>query len=76
MPNNTTTKTTMATSVTNTTVAASNNTTTRTDTDILAMGRNLIMHGNVNQAVEPANQPEPDIVTIDQEQMEVETDGS
>ena len=56
--------TTMATTVTST--ATPTYITTRPDSDILAMGRNLVLHGTAT--------PEPDIVTIDQEQMELEAD--
>ena len=84
-----TTNTTMATTVTNpseqnlnvTTMATTVTTTTsptyistRPDSDILAMGRNLVLHGTANQTTEPENPPEPDIITIDQEQMELEAD--
>jgi hypothetical protein len=38
------------------------------------MGRNLVLHGTPNQTTEPENAPAPDIITIDQEQMELEAD--
>jgi hypothetical protein len=69
----------MATTVTSTaTTVTSSDTptyiTTRPDSDILAMGRNLVLHGTPNQTTEPENAPAPDIITIDQEQMELEAD--
>ena len=83
------TNTTMATTVTNpsaqntnvTTMATAETTTTspphittRPDHDILPMGRNSVLHGATHPTTEPENPPEPDIVTIDHEKMELEAD--
>ena len=72
MPNRNVTTTTMATTVT--TLSTPTYITTRPDSDILAMGMNLVLHGTADQTSEHENPTEPDNVTNDQEQMEVEAD--
>ena len=70
MPNRNVTTTTMATTVN--TLSTPTFITTRPDSDILAMGMNLVLHGTANQTSEHENPPEPDNAANDQEQMEVE----
>ena len=72
MPNQNVTTTTKATTVT--TQSTPTYITTRPDSDILAMGMNLVLHWTADQTSEHANHPEPDIITLDQEQMEMEAD--
>ena len=68
MPKQNVTTTTKATSMT--TQSTPTYITTRPDSDILAMGMNLVLHGTADQNPEHANHPEPDIINLDQMEME------